>query len=81
MKNYTYRVIIEPDGKYFHAYAPALPGCHTFGKTIVEARKHIKEAIMGYIESLVKEGIVIPKDEGMETYESVRLDSAMNVYA
>jgi len=81
MKTYTYRIIIEPDGKKFHAYVPALPGCHTFGKTFAEARKYIKEAIIGYIECLVKEGDFVPKDEGMETYESIRLDSAMKVYA
>lgn len=49
MKTYTYRIIIEPDGKYFHAYAPALSGCHSFGKTL-------SEAIVGYVEALLKEG-------------------------
>ena len=47
--NYTYRVIIEPDGKHFHAYAPALKGCHTSGKTIAEAKKNIREAIALYL--------------------------------
>ena len=50
MTQHTLRVIIEPDGKRFHAYAPALPGCHTHGKTIAEAQKHIGEAIELYIE-------------------------------
>ena len=81
MSTYTYRIIIEPDGKYFHAYAPALPGCHTFGKTIAEAKKHIREAIVGYVECLVKEGGSVPKDEGMEMFDSIKLDSAMKVYA
>lgn len=81
MNTYTYRIIIEPDGKYFHAYAPALPGCHTFGKTLAEAKKHIREAIVGYAECLVKEGEPVPKDEGMEMFESIKLDAAMKVYA
>lgn len=50
MGQYTFRVIIEPDGRRFHAYAPALPGCHTHGKTITEAQKHIKDAIELYVE-------------------------------
>ena len=81
MNTYTYRIIIEPDGKYFHAYAPALPGCHTFGKTLDETKKHIREAIIGYVECLIKEGESVPKDEGMEMFESIKLDSAMKVYA
>ena len=58
MTHATYRTIIEPDGKYFHGYAPALPGCHTFGKTISETKKHLREAIEVYIETLVYEGVV-----------------------
>ncbi len=27
----NFTVVIEPDGEEFHAYVPALPGCHTFG--------------------------------------------------
>ncbi|MBI5327377.1 MAG: type II toxin-antitoxin system HicB family antitoxin [Deltaproteobacteria bacterium] len=41
MKTYTYRIIIEPDeNKTYHAYVPALPGCHTWGKSIETARKN-----------------------------------------
>ena len=61
--SHTFRVIIEPDGKYFHAYAPALPGCHTFGKTMMEAKKHVREAITAYLETLVKLGEGIPSLE------------------
>lgn len=70
---YTYRIIIEPDGKYFHAYVPALPGCHTFGKTIAEAKKHIREAIAVYVESLEADGERVPKDESFESFETVAL--------
>jgi predicted RNase H-like HicB family nuclease len=52
MKPYTYRVIIEKDGKSFHGYAPALLGCHTCGKTIEETRKNLREAIELYLECL-----------------------------
>lgn len=46
MKFRTYRVIIEPDeNNAFHAYVPSLPGCHTWGETLADTKKHIKEAI------------------------------------
>ena len=30
-----------------------LPGCHSQGKTVEDARANIKEAIEGYLEALV----------------------------
>ena len=52
MKDYTYRVIIEPDGNEFHGFVPALPGCHTHGRTIEETRANLREAMELYIEHL-----------------------------
>jgi predicted RNase H-like HicB family nuclease len=69
----TYRVIIEPDGKYFHAYVPALRGCHTFGKSITEAKKRIREAMELHISVLVDKGIKVPTDHGFESFETVSM--------
>ena len=80
-KTHTYRVIIEPDGKCFHAYAPALPGCHTFGKTITEAKKHIREAISLYIETLLSNKKTIPSDESFESFETISIGARNRVYA
>ncbi len=72
MKNYTYRIIIEPDeGKTFHAYVPALPGCHTWGENFEEARENIRDAIDAYIRSLSKDGENIPLDRGVEIVETI----------
>ena len=71
--SHTIRVIIEPDGKYFHAYAPALSGCHTFGKTMMDAKRHAREAITAYLETLVKLGEPIPSDESFELFETVAI--------
>ena len=73
MKHYTYRTIIEPDGKHFHGYVPALLGCHTFGKTIAETKKNLKEAIECYVESLIIEKKPIPQDLGFESLETIKL--------
>lgn len=47
-----FTVVIEPDEDGFHAYVPALPGCHTFGLTIDETRDNIIEAMMLHIECM-----------------------------
>lgn len=56
-------VVIEPDGELFHAYVPALPGCHTFGTTIDETIANIREAMSLYIETLVEDGEPIPVEQ------------------
>ncbi|MBI1755268.1 type II toxin-antitoxin system HicB family antitoxin [Candidatus Azambacteria bacterium] len=78
MKTYTYRIIIEPDERNtFHAYVPALPGCHTWGKTIQEARKNAKDAIGAYVRVLVADGEKIPEDKGVEIIEMISFPSPM----
>ena len=75
MKNtYTYRIIIEPDeGNTYHAFVPALAGCHTWGRTIQETRKNIKDAIDAYLRVLVAEGEKIPEDKGVEIIEMISI--------
>lgn len=75
MSQHTFRVIIEADGKRFHAFVPALPGCHTHGKSIAEARKHIGEAIDLYVEVLEESGKKVPKDLSFETFHTVSVAS------
>ena len=72
MKFHTYRIIIEPDeNNTFHAYVPALTGCHTWGESLDEARKNIREAINVYLRSLRADGESIPEDKGIEVVETV----------
>jgi predicted RNase H-like HicB family nuclease len=60
MKTYQFTVVIEPDEEAFHAFVPALPGCHTFGLTLDEARANITEAMELHIESMQEDGEPIP---------------------
>lgn len=63
MSTYTFRIIIEPDeNNTFHGYVPSLPGCHTWGETIEETRKNLKDAIRTYIASLIADKKSIPKE-------------------
>ena len=39
----------------FWAEVPALPGCVTQGETIEEIRKHLREAIEGYLKAVRSE--------------------------
>ena len=59
-----YTIVIEPDGDGFHAFCPALKGCHTCGDTQAEALEYVQDAIIGYVASLEKHGMPIPGDVG-----------------
>jgi predicted RNase H-like HicB family nuclease len=63
MKHRRYTVIIEPDEPTgYHAWVPALKGCHSAGKTLAEAKRNIREAIDLYLESLESRGLSAPKE-------------------
>lgn len=66
MRPLSYRIILrkEPEGGYT-VLVPALPGCITYGKTVEEAIEMAKDAITGYIESLVEDGEAIPIEEDL----------------
>jgi len=69
----TYRTIIKKDGRTYHGFVPVLPGCHTQGKTIEEARENLREAITGYLKVLQMRRLPIPKEEGWEHIETFDL--------
>jgi len=67
MKSYTFRIVLEEDpfedGRMaYHAYVPALKGCHTWGYTVEETLKNIQEAVQGHLEALIKLGEPIPTE-------------------
>lgn len=62
MKVYNYSIVMEPDENGYHAYVPALSGCHSFGNTIEEAKENITEAIQLHIEAMIEDGEIIPEE-------------------
>ncbi len=61
---HRYTVILEPeDDGGFHAFVPALRGCHTQGDTEEEALANAQEAIAVYLESMMAHGEPIPTEE------------------
>lgn len=61
---YRYTIIVdrEPAGG-FHAYCPALKGCHSQGETVDEAVENIREAVEVYLESVQAHGEPIPCED------------------
>jgi len=71
MNTYTYKTVIEPDGKGYHGFVPSLKGVHTNGKTIEETRQNLQEAIQCHLEGLLKDNITPPKQsEAIESLQS-----------
>ena len=61
---YHYTIILEhqADGG-FHAFCPALKGCHSQGDSVDEAVENIREAIQAYLESVKAHGEPIPQED------------------
>jgi antitoxin HicB len=64
----NYKVLLrpEPEGG-FTVLVPSLPGCITYGSSVLEAKVMAKEAIELYLESLSEHNEFIPNDN--ETLE------------
>lgn len=63
----------EPEGG-FTVLVPSLPGCISYGSTLLEAKAMAKEAIELYLESLTEHNESIPNDN--ETLEySIMVES------
>lgn len=54
------RVLMERDEGGWHAFCPDLKGLHADGTTEAETLKNVNDAIIGYMESLLKHNDPIP---------------------
>lgn len=62
--DYSFTILIEPnDPDGYLVTCPALPGLVTQGDTLDEAFAMAKDAIEGYLISLLKHGDPIPEDK------------------
>jgi len=73
----TFKTFIRKgdDGQYI-ASVPSLPGCHSEGKTIDEARKNIEEAAKGYLKVAKKFGDKITFDDTQTLETTLFIPSA-----
>jgi predicted RNase H-like HicB family nuclease len=84
MKSYVFRAVIEEDKmaggqEAYHAYCPALKGCHTWGLTYDEALANVREAIELYIDDLCEAGEPVPLDPQLDALEWPTPAVAVNV--
>jgi predicted RNase H-like HicB family nuclease len=62
-------VIREGNESGFVATVPALPGCVSQGCTTRAGLKNIKEAVAAFIESLVEDGLPVPRETSKQFVE------------
>lgn len=68
--NLKFAITLEEDEDGFIvASCPALPGCHSQGRTREEAIDNVTEAIRGYIASMRKHGEPIPEIKEVQEVE------------
>ncbi len=84
MKSYIFRVVIEEDTsasgeKAYHAYCPALKGCHTWAHNYEGALANIREAVELYIDDLREAGEPIPLDPDQGALEWPTPAVAVNI--
>ncbi len=77
-----YRIELEPDPDGGYAvWVRELPGCVSYGETVDEALKMIKEAMELWIETALKRGLKIPEPLAEKRYTGkflVRLPSSLH---
>jgi len=61
---YTIVVSKDPESRAFSASVPALPGCHTWGKTQAEAFRQALDAIDTWLLAARKLKLKIPREVG-----------------
>jgi len=63
VRKYQYTVLFEPQEGGFNVIVPAIPEICTFGENMEKARAMAQDAIRCYLESALKHGEPIPRDE------------------
>lgn len=66
-------IIVEPDGKKFHGFAPGLKGLHVDGKTKEQTIKNAIKATCVYLNSLKAAGEPLPLSPYLKA-DYVRID-------
>jgi antitoxin HicB len=82
MKQFRYNLIFrpEPEGG-FTVTVPALPGCITYGKNLIEAKEMAEDAIKAYLVSLKKHREPIPPSDRDSFFGSIDLDVSIAPHA
>ena len=60
MRKLTYLAVLEPSADGYGVFFPDLPGCISFGETILDAQKNAQEALELHIYGMEKDNDTIP---------------------
>jgi predicted RNase H-like HicB family nuclease len=73
MTFYNFEIVVEKeaDDEGYFAYAPSLAGCVSNGKTIEEARRNIREAVIQHLQACRARGIPVPQHERLVHVEEL----------
>ncbi len=66
--NYIIQQINDESGKYYYARVLELDGCQSDGDTFDEAYENLREAMQGYIETKLANGLDIPIPQSAQDY-------------
>lgn len=66
--NYIIQPISDESGKYYYARVLELDGCQSDGDTFDEAYENLREAMKGYIETKLENGMSVPVPHSVQDY-------------
>lgn len=66
--NYVIRQITDESGTYYYATVLELDGCQSTGETFQEAYEGIREAMEGWIETKLENGLTVPQPMDTDRY-------------
>lgn len=74
---HTFKVVYEPepDGSAWNVSIPAVKGCHTYGRSLAEARRNIREALSLFEEEFDGKADEVARDAVFE--EDIRLPAQL----
>jgi antitoxin HicB len=74
MRRYTVVLLPDEEGTGYTVEVPELPGCITEGNTVEEALIMAKDAIQGYIASMIDAGEEVPEEAAPLIVTTVEVD-------
>ncbi len=66
-----YLIVVEKTEAGFSAYSPDVPGCVSTGRTVMEIKASMKEAIEFHIDGLKQERLIVPQPSTQSAYVEI----------
>jgi predicted RNase H-like HicB family nuclease len=75
MRFYSFEIVTEKEAEDegYLAWSPSLPGCASNGRTIEEAERTTREAIMQQVTALLAHGAPVPQNERLVHVEALAI--------